>query len=230
MSWQRLRLLLTAGALGVVASGGCGSHGSGASGSGAAAGSDIAATGAPSGSNRSGSGTSSGSSGGSGASGATTDASVDGASACMTAELDSGTCNDVALSPNVVTEICASGEPPQAVGGTIADGVYILESVAIYGQANCVPTQVATSWNICGDRWDVAQRNPNDGGELDYRLSYVATVAATSVSLTPTCESVISGVATMTRDFSVTPNGFAFITSYPEGTGDYVVVGTYAKQ
>jgi hypothetical protein len=147
----------------------------------------------------------------------------------MTAELDSGTCNDIALSTNVVTEICASGEPPQAVGGTIPDGVYILQSVAIYGQANCAPTQVATAWNICGDRWDVAQRSPSDGGETDYRLSYVATVAASSVSLTPTCESVISGVATMTRDFSVTPNGFAFITSYPEGTGDYVVVGTYAK-
>jgi hypothetical protein len=152
------------------------------------------------------------------------------ASACPTTPEEAGECNDVMLSQVVVTETCASGEPPQPEGGTIEDGVYVLESVAIYGQTGCVPGAVATAWSICGSQWAVAQRNLDEAGESIYRVDYAASVGATAISLTPTCEADVGGLTPMTRDFSATPAGLTFITTYPGSVGSYVVVGSYAKQ
>ena len=68
------------------------------------------------------------------------------------------TCNGVALQGSAVTTNCHGGPAPTAKGGTIADGLYVLDQLDFYGDANsCPKAQERIVWDICGNKWSSVQ-------------------------------------------------------------------------
>src|ERR1700677_5069595 len=56
-----------------------------------------------------------------------------GDAACAPEELPSPTCNAIVSGGSVVTSTSSSGSPPEAQGGAIPDGTYVLVSSTYYG-------------------------------------------------------------------------------------------------
>jgi hypothetical protein len=148
--------------------------------------------------------------------------------ACPVPENDGGTCSTVEALGPLVDSACSSAEPPQPQGGTIQDGTYVLDSFTYYG--GCMPDAPATTttWVICGDHWDTAERFASaDGSNLPpLEINTLATVSGTTVDLAITCLSAglsFSGFAP--RGYTASPGHLMFIYSVTNGTG----VSTYTK-
>jgi hypothetical protein len=128
----------------------------------------------------------------------------------------------------MVGDTCASGEPPQMQGGTIEDGVYVLQSAIWYGP--CQPaTTSTTAWTFCGGQVSVAQTDFADGGSSTLWVAFDATTAGTTITLTPICSSV-GNVGAMMRNYTATPGHLAFSTSYARSNGNAFLVSQYLKQ
>ncbi len=160
------------------------------------------------------------------------DASSDGTmAACAIPPDDGGTCFSVQALGPLITETCVSGEPPEAQGGTIENGTYVLDSFGDYGGCPTTPEVVSTTWDICGPNWVAGEIAPNTttpdaGNRPDTTFAFVATVQGTSVSFGKSCGPMD---ALPMRGFTATSTGLAFI--YPsQVTAGAIVVSHYARQ
>jgi hypothetical protein len=156
------------------------------------------------------------------------DSSTGEASSCTSKATDGGTCNDIAPSGPMVATTCASGEPPEAQGGSIEDGSYVLESSTWYGACQAA-TNSAVTWNLCGSDWEVAETQFSAAGTSTLHVDYVATVGSTTVAISPVCETLV-GVAAMSRGYSASPGHFTFVTDYTFANGNAVLVDTFIRQ
>jgi hypothetical protein len=145
---------------------------------------------------------------------------------CSITENDAGTCSSVVASGPMITATCSSGEPPQAQGGTVEDGTYVLSAVTHYG--TCPPTadMASTTWVICGDHWDVAQLSPVPDAALTpiVRLNFLASIQGTTIDFTLACGNTTGGV-TM-RGYSSSGGKLTFVYS----VNSEVTVSEYVKQ
>jgi hypothetical protein len=68
--------------------------------------------------------------------------------------LPSPDCNQVTVSGPPIVPTCASGEPPTAHGGTVPDGLYVLESTTFYGGCPSITQNTGwVTWIVCGNDW-----------------------------------------------------------------------------
>ena len=157
------------------------------------------------------------------ASGAAADA------ACVLSETDAGTCNAIDVVGTMVAATCSMSAPPQALAGAIEDGIYVLDSFTYYGVCPTAPDVASTTWQICGNHWDVLQvlTNSADGGTFPpERLNFVTNVQASSVEYTESCGGTVS---VGPRGYSATPGHLTFI--YPDATTPgRTFVSTFTKQ
>jgi hypothetical protein len=84
---------------------------------------------------------------------------------------------------------------------------------------------VTTTWDICGDQWDVAQTSFLEGGTSNIFVNFTSMLDGATVALTPTCQANVNEAA-MARGYSASGGHLTFITSY----ANYVVVGSYEKR
>lgn len=120
---------------------------------------------------------------------APTDASLD-ASSCSTL-VASGAMYDFTMSPT---------NPPPASGGTISDGVYRLVSATMYtglgGSSGVSPAWGPSTLRVTGTDWEWAAENPSEV------TRFVASLSATSVSLTYVCGAQVEDAASVSFDYS----------------------------
>lgn len=161
---------------------------------------------------------------------ASSDATVDGATpACILSENDAGTCNAVDVLAPLVSATCSMAEPPQATGGVIEDGVYALQSFTDYGVCPTSPDVTSTTWQICGNHWDVVQVGLSvaDGGpSAPERFNFITSVQAAAVDYTQTCGATVT---LGPRAYTASPGQLTFV--YPDvTTPGRTLVSIFAKQ
>ena len=143
--------------------------------------------------------------------------------ACPLSEMLPPQCNPLAPSGPLVTSSCSSSEPPQAQGGTIADGTYVMQSAIWYG--GCQPAAtVQSTWQMCGGLWYNAESIAgSDAGTSE--TNYTSAVEGSKVILNPTCASQ-GGQAGLAHDFTASPGHLAVFTTY----GPTVLVAEYVME
>jgi hypothetical protein len=161
------------------------------------------------------------------------DASDGTTSSCASSDTDAGTCNSVEATGLGVVSTCASGEPPQAQGGAIANGVYVLESSTFYGGCPATPEATRSTWAICGSEWDLADVQYLVPTDLDAGIlpalhaNFTADVASSSVSFTAGCETETASLAA--RPYTATSTQLTFIYSDSAAPGA-IHVSVYTRQ
>jgi hypothetical protein len=145
---------------------------------------------------------------------------------CVPAELPSPTCNTIVASGAVVTSSSQSGSPPEAQGGIIPDGTYVLVSSTYYGGYS-PPADFQTTWVVCGDHWDVAENalGPDGGGGEIVHADFTVSVQDAGIVLTQTCNSIANNYSEM-RGFTVSGNQITFVQS----TNGLTLVSTFDRQ
>jgi hypothetical protein len=130
-------------------------------------------------------------------------------------------CNPLVPSGPVVTTTCSSADAPSPQGGTVADGLYFLESATWY--RGCQQAAMARSvWLVCGELWDNAAIIP-DGGVA--HTNYLSAIQGTTNTLNPLCSSP-EPEAGMAYGYSASASRLTLMTNY----GTSVLVTTYALQ
>jgi hypothetical protein len=131
----------------------------------------------------------------------------------------------------LVPYVCLGSEMmPTPIGGTIADGTYVLTSAAYYGTTCPMPEQDRDTWYVCGTVWQAVQENTK-GTAMAVTSWYDANVTSTgpaSLSLQITCGTPM--IETIPIQYSATP---ATLTLYVGGGMDGAGSGrvdTYTKQ
>jgi hypothetical protein len=162
-------------------------------------------------------------------SGGSPDAAPPDVTTCSPSENDAGTCSSIDPSGPMITAMCSMAEPPQAQGGTVEDGTYVLAAVTHYGSCPTSLDVASTTWVICGNHWDVAQVTPlnptADAGLAPVlRLNFLAAIQGTSIDFTLACGTSNGGV-TM-RGYTSSGGHLWFV--YTVNTD--VVVSEYTKQ
>jgi hypothetical protein len=152
-----------------------------------------------------------------------------GVASCVLTENDAGTCNAIDVMGPMVTATCVMSEPPQAQGGVIEDGFYVLQSFVYYGVCPALPDIASTIWQICGNHWDVLQVGTSgiDGGVFPpARFNFVTSVQSSAVEYAESCgPTVMLGP----RGYSATPGHLTFV--YPDATTPgRTFVSVFAKQ
>lgn len=99
------------------------------------------------------------------------------------------TCNGVALQGSPMTTNCHQGPPPTAKGGTIKDGVYVLDQLDFYGDPNsCPKEQERIVWDICGTAWSSVQDFGN--GAVYYNVTASPSAVPGQITLDLKCPSL----------------------------------------
>jgi hypothetical protein len=161
------------------------------------------------------------------------DASDGTTNSCTPPENDAGTCNSVQSAGPGVVSTCSSGEPPQAQGGAIANGVYVLESSTFYGGCPATPEATSATWSICGNKWDLADvqflvATDLDAGTLPaLHANFAVDVGSSSVGFTAGCETATATLAA--RPYTATSSQLTFMYSDSSAPGA-VHVSVYARQ
>jgi hypothetical protein len=148
------------------------------------------------------------------------DAPVDALASCDLYPLSGTACNSLPLfDAQVVEPTCATGTEPAPTGGTIANGVYILQSSAYYG--GCPGTMTSRiTWSICQSQWESAQET--NGVDVPSNALASSQAASNSVSLTIVCP--MPGAATYGYDAT------SSTLSLHVPVDSYVRVDTFAMQ
>ena len=152
-----------------------------------------------------------------------------GVAACVPSETDGGSCNAIDAIAPMVAATCSMAEPPQATGGVIEDGLYVLQAFTYYGVCPTAPDVVSTIWQICGNHWDVVQVGVslNDGGPLaPARFNFLTAVQPPSVEYLQSCGATVTlGL----RAYTASPGHLMFV--YPDATTPgRTFVSVFAKQ
>jgi hypothetical protein len=120
----------------------------------------------------------------------------------------------------VITPTCSTATPPTAVGGTYADGTYVLTAETYYQSGNCVPGSPSSeTLVVAGDCEQWAAISPDTDGGVN---SGSATFAVLGDQIT--------GCEITTETFTATATTLTFF--YPCGGGDQdcVAVDVYTKR
>lgn len=155
-------------------------------------------------------------------------------SVCPLTDTDAGTCNGLVPDGPVVPALCLTGTPAQPAGGTIYDGVYVLDSFSYYDVTPCpASTPVQTTWAICGNSWGVGQvaqaGSPLSGNLPPVHHDFLITNTGQSITYTETCAGTGNGSVTLTpRGYTASDHDITFI--YPAaGTGGGTVLSHYHR-
>jgi hypothetical protein len=150
-----------------------------------------------------------------------------GLAACSSALDDVGcTGNGVACPPitdigSVITPTCSTATPPTAVGGTYADGTYVLTAETYYQSASCVPGSPSSQTVVVAggcEAWAAISAADPDAGVNSGSTTFV------------TQGNQITGCEIGPETFSATATTLTFF--YPCGDGDKecVAVDVYTKR
>jgi hypothetical protein len=131
------------------------------------------------------------------------------------------------IGPTVVTTACMGGQLPQAQGGSIPDGIYTLQSRAMYA-ASCPSTvDMEGTLVICPRQWDwvlIYDPFPDSGNVVPgtYEYNYAATFGAGgSVVLTPKCTSDLDTRVDM-LDYTFAAGQLTLISAQTNTVSTYV--------
>lgn len=129
--------------------------------------------------------------------GAPVESSLDGGSCVVPKVGQSPECSlppVIDATPPTVSTTCISGEPPQAQGGDIPDGLYFLQSSLNYTSCVASPDRIQVSIYICGSIWLVEDDYVNDAGDSTELLAFDYAVTQDGASLVQTqqCSSTSS--------------------------------------
>jgi hypothetical protein len=156
--------------------------------------------------------------------------------ACTVDENDAGTCNSIVPMPLLITAICSTAEPPQATGGAIVNGTYVLDGYVHYGYCPTTPDIAATTWSLCGDAWDVSQLTPRVPTNVEAGLlpptvyDFRVTVTGATVDFFQSCATASEGMVTLgTRGYTATAHDLTFIYVDPLSASG-VVTSHYTRQ
>ncbi len=156
--------------------------------------------------------------------------------ACTVDENDAGTCNSIVPMPLLITATCSTAEPPQATGGTIVNGTYVLDGYVHYGYCPTTPDIAATTWSLCGDAWDVSQLAPRMPTNVDAGLlppvvyDFRVTVTGATVAFYQSCAATSEGNVTLgTRGYTATAHDLTFIYVDPLSASGFVT-SHYTRQ
>jgi len=98
------------------------------------------------------------------------------------------TCNGVALQGSPLMTNCHNGPAPTAMGGTIRDGLYVLDQLDFYGDSNSCPKESERIvWTICGQNWSSVQ--DSGGGSVYYNVDAKVGAVPGSITLNLQCPS-----------------------------------------
>jgi hypothetical protein len=145
---------------------------------------------------------------------------------CPLTQVFSAPCNALVPSGPMVTPTCSSTAPPQPQGGTVPEGIYVLESSVWYGSACQAPpaAPARSTWLLCDTLWDNASDVVGSDAGTVY-TNYTAGVNGTMMFLDPICsaQGTSPGEA---KGFTVSAGQLMLMTSY----NSFVIVNTYALQ
>ncbi len=98
------------------------------------------------------------------------------------------TCNGVGLQGTPLMTNCHNGPAPVAMGGTLRDGLYVLEQLDYYGDPNSCPKESERIvWNVCGAKWASVQ--DSGLGAVYYNIDAVLGALPGQVTLNLKCPS-----------------------------------------
>jgi hypothetical protein len=146
----------------------------------------------------------------------------------FSAILPSPTCNAVTVSGPAIVPTCASGEPPTAHGGTVPDGVYVLQSITFYGGCPDIPTNTGwVTWIVCGNAWVTEDVFPGaDGGPNVRHYNVQQTPSGSTLMGIVACDPTGAMPYAHTWQYDVTPGGYSLM--FPNGSA--YQVDTFLKQ
>jgi hypothetical protein len=135
--------------------------------------------------------------------------------------LEAGVCNGLPLIGDTIVPTCNAGEPPVAQGGTVADGLYVLESIVIYGgTCDMAANTGRVVWLVCGNVWITVDDFPGgpgtDGGLQEKHYDVVASSAGSTLTGQVACSP--QGVTGSTSwQYSASSGHFSLV--YPNSSG-----------
>jgi hypothetical protein len=120
-----------------------------------------------------------------------------------------------------------------ATGGTVEDGLYVLQAAVFYGSAPCpsdVPVTGSIAWAVCGDQWATVQQAfypaPDGSVPLLFRQNLTKTVTGSTLHEAFWCATDIPGAFMETKQYSATPGHLSIFTPFCEG----IMVTSYTRQ
>jgi hypothetical protein len=134
----------------------------------------------------------------------------------------------IGSAPPTISTTCTSGEPPQAAGGDIANGLYFLQSWLSYGSCAASPVPIQVSIYICGGLWLVEDNYVNDAGASTGLLAYDYVVTRDGASLVQTeeCTSASSSSPPIDLTFTSSEGQLTLLQTVDGGA----LEARYAKQ
>jgi hypothetical protein len=131
-------------------------------------------------------------------------------------ENDGGSCNMLEPMGTPVVPTCVQGEPPVATGGTVDDGLYVLQGFVLYS-SSC-PTldmTVRNTWAVCGTSWATAQEVTQADASAPQVTRYNMTQTVSGSTLTAALSCPVTGSNGWT--FSASPGHLTLIRPYLNG-------------
>lgn len=129
-------------------------------------------------------------------------------------------CNTLVTTGQAIKPNCHGGGPPTAVGGSIADGHYVLTGVDYYNfNTTCPQETEKIDWVICGNQWETVQAVGNNTSHFNV----TALVQSPKLTLTVTCP---PNVNPSNWSFDVKMNTLIF---YLPGPNNSTRATTYTK-
>ncbi|MGO9838651.1 MAG: hypothetical protein ACLP1X_31105 [Polyangiaceae bacterium] len=143
------------------------------------------------------------------------------ASGCVAAVASS--CNSLSLEGPTIDSTCSSSPMPQPTGGSVTDGLYVLESMTYFDACPAAPDQSRAVWAVCGSTWQTAQEVPvtvagaDAGLELE-RVTADVTLRGTEAHATATCTWPLSSAQPQTWSYDGTAGTLTLYISQNGGT------------
>jgi len=164
-----------------------------------------------------------------GGSGGSSGGMPEGGGTCSPTAPDGGACNSLEPEGALVPYVCLGGMMPAPIGGTIADGKYVLMSSAFYGTPCPAPEQDRDTWYVCGTDWQAVQENTLGTGTPTVHTydANVTPMGTSGLSLQVTCGTPM--IETIMFQYDATPTTLTLFVGGGMGTGSGRV-DTYLKQ
>lgn len=149
----------------------------------------------------------------------------DAAAACPQGPAGANGCNALTILGTPITATEVDGGAPSPAGGTVADGLYVLESVTAYGVTSAGTLRTVLS--ICGSSW---QWVIAADAETPYAVNYTYTLASpggTVFNLLQTCGQDAGSAAGQGQSYTADAT---HLSLYSLGASSINLVTTLKKQ